>query len=57
MSSIINIEEKNGRYVIKLGRTGIIQYVCMDEPLSDCINRAIEDLNLAIALEEDYYEQ
>ncbi len=57
MNSFLTIEERNGRYIIKLGRTGIIQYVCMDEPLSDCVNRAMEDLNLAIALEEDYYEQ
>jgi len=50
LKKIMTIYEHSGKYVIVLGEHGIIHIICSE--ISECIEKALRDLQLEQSLEE-----
>jgi hypothetical protein len=53
MKKIMTIYRGKGGYIIGLGEQEIIHYVCIDQPLLECIERAMRSLPYELFLESE----
>jgi hypothetical protein len=53
VKKLMTIYRARGGYIIGLGEREIIHYVCTDQPLTECIERAWKEIPLELFLESE----
>jgi hypothetical protein len=53
MKKLMTIYRARGGYIIGLGEQEIIHYVCTDQSLTECIERAWREIPLELFLESE----